>query len=91
MACTESIDIWSLAVVLYPFVCRILPFGCEMSGRLVGAILEEKPKDPDELSEKLRDFTQQMVEKDSDDRMDIEGVKNHPWLQESVRSSSVAA
>jgi serine/threonine protein kinase len=86
MACTEAIDIWSLGVVLYAMVCGTLPFGCEMSGELVDAILEENPKYPIKISEKLRDLIERMLEKDADDRIDIEGVKNHPWLRERFQS-----
>jgi serine/threonine protein kinase len=81
MACTEAIDIWSLGVVLYAMVCGELPFGCEMSGSLVDAILEEKPSYPVAVSETLKDLIERMLEKDADDRIDIERVKSHPWVR----------
>jgi serine/threonine protein kinase len=82
MACTEAIDIWSLGVVLFAMVSGELPFGTEMSGNLVDAILEGKPKYPAGISEKLRDLIEKMLEKDEDDRIDIEGVKKHGWFEE---------
>jgi 5'-AMP-activated protein kinase catalytic alpha subunit len=82
MACTEAIDIWALGVVLYAMVCGKLPFGTELSGKLVDAILEEEPSYPPELCESLRDLLQKMLEKDADDRIDIEGVRNHAWIRD---------
>jgi hypothetical protein len=80
MACTESIGIGSLELSSGNDLGDI---GIRMSDvRWVWRRYSGwKPKLPVELSERPRDLIERMLKRDSDDRIDIEGTKNHLWCR----------
>ena len=81
----ESVDIWSLGVVLYALVAGILPFdGTTTEVQLQKVVLMD-PLMPDGISSELRDLLGKLLTKDPAKRITIRGVLEHSWVSHASR------
>jgi len=74
-------DLWSCGVVLYAMLCGYLPFEDQKTSNLYKKILNADYSLPKFLSPDARDFLGRLFETNPDKRIDIDGIRAHPWYQ----------
>ena len=73
-------DIWSSGILLYAMVCGQLPFEDENIQRLLQKIVYSEPKYPPNISIELKDLISKLLTKDPKNRINLEQIKKHQWL-----------
>ena len=90
--CGFKADIWALGVTLYTFIYGILPFDSTNVLELFDNIQNDPLTFPVTIgSTPLRDLLTQMLEKDPEKRISLEGILNHRWFGRSTRFHKNAA
>jgi serine/threonine protein kinase len=79
---TAAADIWSLGVLLFELVTATMPFDTPHLGRLSQKILREHPTFPRTVSRLFCDLISRMLAKDPNQRITLENIKQHPWINE---------
>jgi 5'-AMP-activated protein kinase catalytic alpha subunit len=75
-----SVDIWSSGVLLFYMTAGQLPFlGADVQATF-RMIVMDQPEFRRTMSDSLIDLLKKMLCKDPDARIDIEGIKVHPWF-----------
>lgn len=79
---TDSIDIWSLGIIIYAITYGKLPFYHQNIVTLNCLITSIEPFYPnvDGISQNLIDLIKRMLTKDPQKRIQIEEIKNHPFF-----------
>jgi 5'-AMP-activated protein kinase catalytic alpha subunit len=79
-AYTASVDIWSSGVVLFHMAAGKLPFLGPDVQSTFRLILSAHLEFPRTMSDSLVDLLRKMLHRDPDARIDLEGIKLHPWF-----------
>ena len=75
-----SADIWSMGICLYLMVCGDFPFQGEDAKDLVRAILRNSFEVKDYVSPLFKDLIYKILEKNPNNRLTIQQIKEHPWM-----------
>lgn len=66
-------------------VCGYLPFEDDSTNRLYEKIKNTNPRFPKTLSENLKDFLRQILDKNPETRIKLKGMKESAWLKDEFR------
>jgi len=78
-----EVDIWCVGVVLFVFLCGKLPFKGKDLETLFHSILSGNFEIPDSLSSVCVDLLRSMLENDTEKRITIPEIVQHPWVCKS--------
>lgn len=76
----RAVDIWALGVTLYCMVAGHLPFESHQMLELYDKIKSEPVNMPETLSGDLKDLIVSLLEKDPSKRIQMDELREHPWV-----------
>ncbi|MED6236908.1 MAP kinase-activated protein kinase 5 [Ataeniobius toweri] len=85
----QSCDLWSLGVIIYIMLCGYPPFYSKHHSRTIPKDMRKKimtgsfdfPEDEwSQISEMAKDIVRKLLKVKPEERLTIEGVLTHPWL-----------
>jgi serine/threonine protein kinase len=85
-----KVDIWSLGIITYYLLSRILPFDSNRNDitNIAAQIINKKVEYPEriwkEFSKEVLDFLGRCLDKNYETRINIDEILNHPWLQTNL-------
>ena len=77
----NTIDIWSIGVVLYFMICGYLPFQDADNDKLFKKIIQGKFTIPMHVSIQGRELLYKLINVNPKKRINIAQIKNHPWIR----------
>lgn len=78
----EKVDLWSLGVLAYEFLCGKPPFETESHQETYRRIVSVDLKFPQYVTQGARDLIRKLLQRKPNDRLPLENVMVHPWIQE---------
>ena len=77
----NTVDIWSIGVVLYFMICGYLPFQDTDNDKLFKKIIKGKFNIPMHVSTQGRELLYKLMDVNPKKRINISQIKNHPWVR----------
>ncbi|XP_045598610.2 aurora kinase C isoform X2 [Procambarus clarkii] len=87
----EKVDLWSLGVLCYEFLCGNPPFEAESNRDTYSRISKVDLIFPSHVSDKAKDLMVKLLRHRPSDRLSLDGVLQHPWILESTKESATSA
>lgn len=84
---TPAVDIWCMGILLYEMYCGHTPFKAQTKEMLMENISKGKIRFPDAMSQGLKNLITKILEKQSEKRITIQGIKGHEWFKKFDLSS----
>ncbi|KAF2348368.1 Protein kinase domain [Trinorchestia longiramus] len=80
----EKVDLWSVGVLCYEFLCGVPPFETETSSETYKRITSVRYKFPPHVSAKARDLISKLLKYHPHERLSLDAVLKHPWILEQA-------
>ncbi|GLD98260.1 hypothetical protein PINS_up006957 [Pythium insidiosum] len=87
----ETVDIWTLGILMYEFLVGTPPFEAESNTETYKRIANVDLKFPSHVSALARDLLTKILKKEPRERIGLEKVLEHPWIQLHCKSRSDAS
>lgn len=81
----EKVDLWSLGVLCFEFLCGKPPFESEKHVDTYKRICSVDLRFPSHVSSGARDIIIKLLRKDPRERLSLDGVFLHPWIVEMTK------
>lgn len=85
----ESVDTWSVGILLYHMITGIFPFFDPNIPRLLTKIVTTELRATDDISVELFDLLQVLLEKNPKNRISLQQAIEHPWISTHLTVPSI--
>lgn len=83
----EQIDVWSIGILLFEFLCGFPPFEAEGHSATYRRITKVDLRFPRHVPEDAQDLIRKLLVKDPRKRMSLDNVPKHPWVLRNISNS----
>lgn len=80
----QKVDIWTLGVLTYEFLCGVPPFEAPSKNDTHSRIVTVNLNFPDYVSEDAQKFIKKLLRKNPENRMPLDMVQKDPWIRKHV-------
>lgn len=77
----NKVDIWSLGILCYEFLCGCPPFEAADHAKTYERIKRIDLKFPDHMSLEVKDMITNILKNNPNERLTLDQIENHPWIQ----------
>jgi len=81
-----NVDLWSLGVLMYEFLCGMPPFEAQTRNETYRRISKVDITFPSYVSEGARHLMRALLVKDPTKRLSLAGVLEHPWIKHNAEN-----
>jgi aurora kinase len=85
----HAVDVWSLGVLAFEFLCGVPPFEAEGHSETYKRILRVDLKFPAHVSQDARDMIGSLLVKEPRDRLPLSKLLEHPWIQNNASPNGI--
>jgi|Transcript_1937 aurora kinase len=85
----HAVDVWSLGVLAFEFLCGVPPFEAEGHSETYKRILRVDLKFPAHVSQDARDMIGSLLVKEPRDRLPLSKLLEHPWIQKNASPNGI--
>ena len=80
-----SSDLWCLGILIYELCTGGTPFAASTNNEICSKIKALRMKKyPDYFTEEIKDLIGKLIQKNPENRITIQEVKNHPWVLKNI-------